>query len=65
MLCSSGAVNVKENIRVWRPLTGCLRSLRRPATKQEVYQDVIDMVSLGRSDELVIDKIHAAEGVEL
>ncbi len=58
-------MNVKENIRVWRPLTGCLLSLRRPATKQEVYQDVIDMVSLGLSDELVIDKIHAAEGVEL
>jgi hypothetical protein len=37
-------------------------SLAQQLTKKMSNQDVVDMVALGLSDDVVIDKIHAAEG---
>jgi len=37
---------------------------QQPSGKKLANQDVIDMVSLGLSDDVVIDKIHAAETTE-
>jgi hypothetical protein len=37
---------------------------QQPNTQKMTNQDVIDLVSLGLSDDVVIDKIHAAAGTD-